>query len=278
MYINQELSQRQVAKKLKISQTQVRRELEKSGIKSRGRKEGKKLREEKVRQEKSSIKKIKKDVAKIEKVCEFCGKNFTIYNCYIKRKYCSKECANAVRIANQKRYFCKLCGEEIIFPENTRRYKRVYCDSCLKKGVSFVPTKKIKTTCGYCGKELQVIPSRYEANKFCYCDTKCMAKHYAEIYSGENSPTWKGGKGHHYIGGFYHARKEARKRDNYTCQICGITEENYGHELSVHHIKNYRLFKNKEEANNLDNLISLCEPCHRFVHSNSNIDKIYIKE
>lgn len=64
MYINQGLSQRQVAKKLKISQTQVRRELEKSGIKSRGRKEGKKLREEKIRQEKSSIKKIKKTLLK----------------------------------------------------------------------------------------------------------------------------------------------------------------------------------------------------------------------
>lgn len=139
-------------------------------------------------------------------------------------------------------------------------------------------TKKIKTYCGYCGKELEVIPSRYENNLFCYCDKECMANHYAEIYSGENSPTWKGGKSCHYIGGFYHARKAARKRDNYQCQICKITEEEYGQQMSVHHIKPYRLFDDKVEANKLDNLVCLCEKCHRFVHSNANVDKIYLEE
>lgn len=98
-----------------------------------------------------------------------------------------------------------------------------------------------------------------------------MAKHYAEIYTGENSPTWKGGK-RHYQGGWLKSRDAARKRDRYTCQMCGITEELYGQEMSVHHIKNYRFFEDKFEANNLSNLICLCEPCHRFIHSNENSD------
>jgi predicted HNH restriction endonuclease len=48
--------------------------------------------------------------------------------------------------------------------------------------------------------------------------------------------------------------------------------------MDVHHIKKYRLFEDPNEANNLDNLISLCHSCHSFIHSNSNIDKLYIKE
>lgn len=105
-----------------------------------------------------------------------------------------------------------------------------------------------------------------------------MALHYSELYTGENSPTWKGGKSHHYTGDFYKARKQTRKRDNYTCQICGITEKEYGQQLSVHHIRLYRLFEDKKEANDLNNLISVCEPCHRFIHSNANTEKIYLVE
>lgn len=119
---------------------------------------------------------------------------------------------------------------------------------------------------------------KFNAHKYCYCDMECMSKHYAEIYSGENSPTWKGGKGHHYIGNFYHQRNKARNRDNYKCQLCGITEDEYGQQMSVHHIILYRHFKNKDEANELNNLICLCEKCHRFVHSNLNINNIFLKD
>lgn len=106
-----------------------------------------------------------------------------------------------------------------------------------------------------------------------------MAQHYAQIYTGENSPTWKGGVNKHYKGNWLHQAALCRERDNNCCQICGKTyEENDNHNMDVHHIKKYRLFENPEEANQLDNLISLCHNCHSFIHSNSNIDKLYIKE
>lgn len=127
----------------------------------------------------------------------------------------------------------------------------------------------------YCGKEMFVIPARYNSAENIYCNVDCMAKHYSQLYTGENSPTWTGGKSH-YTGGWLHAREEARKRDNYTCAICGITEKEFGQELSVHHIKKYKDFDDKYEANLLNNLISLCENCHRFVHSNKNVNKLYI--
>ena len=39
-----------------------------------------------------------------------------------------------------------------------------------------------------------------------------MSKHYSQLYTGENSPTWKGGK-RHYFGNWADARRKARERD-----------------------------------------------------------------
>jgi len=59
-------------------------------------------------------------------------------------------------------------------------------------------------------------------------------------------------------------RRRARNRDNYTCQRCGITEEELTCELSVHHIRPFC----ESHDNTLPNLICLCENyggngCHK---------------
>lgn len=41
-------------------------------------------------------------------------------------------------------------------------------------------------------------------------------------------------------------------------------------ELSVHHIVPFISFDDYLEANKLDNLVSVCEPCHRKIHSGDN--------
>jgi 5-methylcytosine-specific restriction endonuclease McrA len=53
-----------------------------------------------------------------------------------------------------------------------------------------------------------------------------------------------------------------RKRDGYRCQHCGKTQKQNGRSLDVHHIRPFRLFDNYTDANELDNLISLCMSCH----------------
>ncbi len=63
-------------------------------------------------------------------------------------------------------------------------------------------------------------------------------------------------------------KESIRQRDNYTCQLCGMTEEEnlivYGRDLEVHHIDYNK--KNCIE----DNLISLCLHCHRRTNYNRN--------
>ena len=59
------------------------------------------------------------------------------------------------------------------------------------------------------------------------------------------------------------ARSAARKRDGNRCAECGSTAE----ELHVHHIVTLQSFcGDTESANQLDNLITLCGPCHRSKH------------
>lgn len=56
-------------------------------------------------------------------------------------------------------------------------------------------------------------------------------------------------------------RLEARARDNYQCQICGAPESHREHD--VHHKTPFRSFESYLQANQLDNLITLCPACHR---------------
>ena len=94
----------------------------------------------------------------------------------------------------------------------------------------------------------------------------------SEANSGKNNPMFgKFGKlHHHYIENlertypfiFWEIREIIRKRDHYTCQLCGIKQENYYRKLDVHHI-DYNKQNCKEE-----NLITLCLQCNLRVNFN----------
>jgi hypothetical protein len=53
-------------------------------------------------------------------------------------------------------------------------------------------------------------------------------------------------------------RMQALERDSYTCRVCGAAPKR----LNVHHIMPFGLVLKHE----LENLITLCEPCHTRVH------------
>lgn len=60
-------------------------------------------------------------------------------------------------------------------------------------------------------------------------------------------------------------RLEVLKRDNFTCQACGDSNN-----LHAHHI--IRFVDDKDERFNVDNGITLCEKCHRKIHSKGGLD------
>jgi DEAD/DEAH box helicase domain-containing protein len=56
-------------------------------------------------------------------------------------------------------------------------------------------------------------------------------------------------------------RARARARDAYRCQVCGAPENGRAHH--VHHKIPFRAFESAAQANQLDNLITLCPTCHQ---------------
>lgn len=85
---------------------------------------------------------------------------------------------------------------------------------------------------------------------------------------GEENPMYEHGQGSHNYGmGWRRIAKQIRKRDNYECQECGKTQretlELFDRKLDVHHIEPLSTFDSLEDANDPDNLKTVCRSCHR---------------
>jgi DEAD/DEAH box helicase domain-containing protein len=64
-------------------------------------------------------------------------------------------------------------------------------------------------------------------------------------------------------------KEKTRVRDGFRCQLCNALENERAHD--VHHKKPFRTFSSYLEANQIDNLITLCSTCHRKVEVSSRI-------
>lgn len=56
-------------------------------------------------------------------------------------------------------------------------------------------------------------------------------------------------------------RKKVRELHNFTCEMCGATEDD-GYSLEIHHITPLSQGGN----NDIDNLMLLCTACHKAAH------------
>jgi len=82
---------------------------------------------------------------------------------------------------------------------------------------------------------------------------------------GSTNPNWHGGVSSYPVDWTAHFRKAIRKRDNYTCALCGKVQNGQRH--SVHHID-----YDKKNSHS-ENLVTLCKPCH----SKTGSDRKYWK-
>jgi len=170
---------------------------------------------------------------------------------------------------NYKSGKCKDCGTKIW-------YGSIRCKSCARKyqyatrpethpffGLkeNLSPNWKggWRNFCIDCGKKIDFNAKR--------------CRHHARIYqykNPENHPQWLGGKSFepYSIEWTEELREFIRKRDNYICQNCGLTNEEhlivYDRELSVHHID-----YNKQNCSE-ENLITVCNQCNSRANYNRN--------
>jgi len=215
--------------------------------------------------------------------CKFCNKIF-FDKPSRKRVYCSSKCR--YKVDRKKKFQCKLCNK-IFFDKPSR--KRVYCsykcrnkfDSVAFRGKggpfygrkhSLISLAKMSNslhrTCLICGKSFKEIPSRIKIGKGKYCSQKCYWQAQKKLLKKQNNPNWRNGisKLPYHIDFDSDLKEKIRRRDNYTCQVCNMTEEEhltvYGELLSVHHI-NYDKQNCSEK-----NLMATCKACNARLNFN----------
>lgn len=136
------------------------------------------------------------------------------------------------------------------------------CKKCMKK--------EVKKSCDWCGDE--IIKKQYvvENHENFFCDKNCLGKWRSENIVGEEHPRWKESTDN-YGRNWSKIREKVIQRDNESCEDCGIEREEhyekYGTDIHVHHIKPRREFleegKGIEDANEMNNLVTLCSSCHK---------------
>lgn len=159
---------------------------------------------------------------------------------------------------------CTVCGEEYSQKHSKKDNSRFCSRNCVGEWMSENMTgennrydyNQIQFICEWCGDSYSAVASRKNSTRF--CSQKCLVEWRSREYSGENHPRWKGGKDYYRGSNWYRQRKKARERDNCECQHCGKKDA----DLDVHHIIPYRDFDDYEQANRLQNLITLCDSCH----------------
>lgn len=149
---------------------------------------------------------------------------------------------------------CATCGSGIVL-HNYRKGKarKNYCSRECRKTAKVI-------NCSFCDNEITRVPAQIENYNF--CNKVCMGKYQTKFRSGENSKHFLGDYKKYYGSDWNSQRNLARERDGYLCQLCGVGE--VGKQHDVHHRKAFALFgiENHKEANDLSNLVTLCNSCH----------------
>lgn len=211
-----------------------------------------------------------KEERRVTVACATCEAEFTV----TRSKYesqdqfcCSRECENERRRTaysgsgnprwNPVNVECHVCGNEYQRALwDARQNEKNYCPDCWGN-------TSITITCERCGQEKEV--KRASGQRF--CSYECMGEWRSSVQSGENHPRWTGGYDGYYGPNWRDQRDLARERDDYTCQRCGVHEDDLDQQLEVHHIEPFRSFNgggemDYEAANRLENLVTYCPSCH----------------
>ena len=191
----------------------------------------------------------------ITKTCEMCGKPFDVRNYRVNTaRFCSRSCGGKWQAQTylNKKPKTYMLGNKLrkgLRPTNAFTSEQVRGENNPKW------VEPVELTCLQCGKLFYLKPWIVRQSNRLFCTAKCRY-------------TWNKGENHwHYLGGYdgYRGRSWltqralAVTRDNGTCQACGKIE---GDSIPVHHIRPYRTFETEQEANDLENLICLCQSCH----------------
>lgn len=218
--------------------------------------------------------------------CDNCGEQFQRTPSEIERyehSFCSEVCKGEWQSENhigednprweggRSTYECVICGSEEERYE-CETYDDVVCSiECNKALTSWANRGEtlVERDCDYCGETYETKPAWDRKQEHGYCSRECADDAHSDRMGGDGNPRWEGGDIHDtYCGPNWESkRQQVLDRDNHACARCGSE-----HELQVHHIKPRREFITDGEydytnANQLNNLVTLCNVCHPTVEA-----------
>ena len=211
-----------------------------------------------------------------EKTCIYCGDTFTTKQS--KKISCGKR--DKLHRPNEKDVMvdvvCGYCGR--IFQKTAGAYRVAVRDGknqgCCQLHTHILNGSTLSLTCDECGKVFERAKS-LSTGEYSFCSEECRAKNLDYRPRGEDHYHYIDGKSSNWRGfGWTPIRKHIRERDNNTCYLCGITRDELGQELDVHHLVRFGEFEDSAEANDYANLISLCPSCHHSEEIKPTISRI----
>lgn len=203
------------------------------------------------------------------RTCKGCGTEF--YDPKSRLKFCNDCNPNAGENngnwnAAKERATCQICASEFsYYPSNK---EGVYCSDCVESASGLLPEnpatrERVSKACLHCSSQIEACPSRVaDRKRGLFCDLDCYGSWLSENVVGDDHHQWEGGT-LDYGRKWWRVRREALKRDDYTCQNCGETPTELGQNPDVHHIERVRSFDQPQMAHSLGNVITLCRSCHR---------------
>jgi hypothetical protein len=210
--------------------------------------------------------------------CIICKKKLSKKKC----KYC-KSCSTKLQFKDGRRNYkgknhprwqggfpkCEVCGKEL----SRRNSKRCYLHALeirinpLERSFS-----KVLLIKEYIKNKLSAIEiglkykcsstTIYKYLKLHGINRRILKEALKGVTIGNKNGRWIDGRSYKKYSSFFIAlSKLIRKRDNYRCQVCGLSEKEYRKKakraLDVHHIDH------NKDNNVEDNLITICRKCHR---------------
>jgi len=207
---------------------------------------------------------------RVSVVCETCGSEFKVVKSREDTaKYCSEDC-----IEKRVTLTCDWCESDFeVRP--SRSHKRFCGQECATEWqkVRFSGESnpnwvggEVETQCQWCDSIVHREQWYLERVDRVFCSTDCRAEWQSENRSGENHPRYSGGHFPYGPGFNENKKQQVRRRDQYRCQDCGMTQPEHLTEqdeaLHVHHVTPAREFDDPQERNAMENLITLCCHCH----------------
>lgn len=204
-------------------------------------------------------------LSEIEFECDRCGDNFTRPIAWIKKDkgiggYCSPECRDIdvdVGVKNREERVCDGCGDTF---ETTPSSEKRFCSLECVYGNRDVDERDTKE-CAICGDDFPT-GGQSKSDRRKTCSKECGGIYKSIHYTGEDSPTWKGGRPDYYGQRWKKQRRKARERDNHECVICGKGENETGRKPDVHHVTPVIEYEDPNDAHGLINLVTLCREHH----------------